>query len=111
MADSPEQQRANRTDHQFKPGQSGNPGGRPKGTVSLTAQLRRHLAENPDDVEAIIAAWVAKAKDGQFQHLQEMLNRLDGKVRDGLDLNANMTSSWPALMERLAARARGEGSA
>ena len=34
-------------EHQFKPGNNANPGGRPKGSVSLTTTLRRLLAEIP----------------------------------------------------------------
>jgi hypothetical protein len=43
----PENQLGNNREHlkpwQFKPGQSGNPGGRPKGTVSLKTYARKYL--------------------------------------------------------------------
>lgn len=34
---------------QFKPGQSGNPGGRTKGTISLKEYAKRYLAEMTDE--------------------------------------------------------------
>jgi hypothetical protein len=34
---------------QFKPGQSGNPGGKPKGTLSLKEYARKYLMELPED--------------------------------------------------------------
>jgi hypothetical protein len=48
---------------QFKPGQSGNPGGRPKGSVGLKARLRRILTENSGSVaEEVCQAFVDVAK-------------------------------------------------
>lgn len=34
---------------QYKKGQSGNPGGRPKGTISLKAYARKHLESMTDE--------------------------------------------------------------
>ncbi len=46
-------------DTRFKPGQSGNPGGRPKGAVSLTSRLRARLTDG--DAKTIIENLIALA--------------------------------------------------
>ena len=45
----------------FKPGQSGNPAGKPKGAKHASTKLRDAIAS---DLSAIVAALVEKAKDG-----------------------------------------------
>ena len=65
----------------FVPGQSGNPSGKRKGAVSITAALRRKLAEGTD-VEEIVDALIREAKAGDIRHIVEILNRIDGKVPD-----------------------------
>lgn len=51
-ADRPQVQASGRPlppiEHRFQPGQSGNPGGRPKGALPRTAMLRE-LARSPDE--------------------------------------------------------------
>ena len=51
-------------DSQFKPGQSGNPSGKPKGTVSPRTEIRKQLRANPSDLTAMVQAQVEKAKAG-----------------------------------------------
>ena len=73
-------------EHQFKPGQSGNPNGRPRGK-SITAALRRLVQENPDgqDLEkALSRVIVKKALEGDHKFVTTILERLDGKVADRL---------------------------
>lgn len=59
----------------FQPGQSGNPSGRPKGSVSPTAALRRSLTRR--DVEAIALTVIRKAKAGDQACLRILFDRLD----------------------------------
>lgn len=61
----------------FKPGQSGNPAGRPKGT-SVTAILRARLTE--EDKIAIADALIRGARAGEMDKLRELLDRTEGKV-------------------------------
>lgn len=97
--------------HAWKPGQSGNPGGRPKLDAD-TRRLRELTKEQFKELGSILLAgtdedlvrleaspdrsaltgWminvirVASSK-GDYQTLDSMLNRLVGKVKDELDIN------------------------
>lgn len=56
----------------FKPGQSGNPAGKPKGTKHATTAMREAIAA---DLPEIIQALATKAKDGDTQAASLLLSR------------------------------------
>ena len=67
----------------WQPGQSGNPKGRPKGKLSLTTALRQYLEDNPSRViELIQSLYRMATKGSNVQAMQEIFNRLDGKIAD-----------------------------
>lgn len=71
-------------ENQWKPGQSGNEGGRPKGK-SLTAVLRELLnqipqGDNKELKEAVVKALIKKALTGDTHALDIIFDRTDGKV-------------------------------
>jgi hypothetical protein len=69
----------------FKPGQSGNPKGKPKGS-GLTARLRKIVEESEHDVAGILLqAGVKAAIKGDFRFWKEILDRLDGPVTQKQD--------------------------
>jgi hypothetical protein len=68
---------ARKEETQFKPGQSGNPGGRPKGT-SITSVLRATLTE--EDKLAIAQKLIAGARAGEMDKIREIMDRTEGKV-------------------------------
>jgi hypothetical protein len=73
-------------DHRFKKGQSGNPGGRPKGT-SIEGQLRKRLSEGEAGdkiVESLITVALRQALNGDFRFWNSIIERVDGKVADRL---------------------------
>ena len=77
---------------QFKPGQSGNPGGRPK-LAPLSNACRDVLAKPvPDDPEnrtyaQVIAQTLAdKAVGGDLQAAREIADRAEGRPRQSLEI-------------------------
>lgn len=77
---------------QFKPGQSGNPGGRPKMKAwreALKREIERRASASAEDKLADGLAKIAKivvdnAELGDKDSWQEIGNRLDGKVAQAL---------------------------
>jgi len=81
----------------FKPGQSGNPKGRPKGAKGLTSLLREALerSETVEDEngnktqvktsEVIIAKLLDMAKKGNQKSIQEIFDRIEGKPKQEID--------------------------
>jgi hypothetical protein len=68
-------------EHQWKKGQSGNPGGRPKGE-SLQAILRRRLAEEHNGKpigEIVVDAMIKAAAQGNAAHMKEIWDRVEGR--------------------------------
>lgn len=67
----------------WKPGQSGNPAGRPKHKTLMEAIREQILAEgaNPS-IDDIAARYIASMHKGSFQHLKEYIDREQGKVPD-----------------------------
>jgi len=71
--------------HLWQPGQSGNPNGRPKGSVSLVGRLREHLEAHPEDVATIIKQFVELGKRpnlSQLSAIDKLMDRIDGKVAE-----------------------------
>lgn len=82
--------------YRFKPGQSGNPSGLPKGTVSLVAAIKKILREDPARLDALAAKVVERAEknlDGkEFVYVKEIIERFDGKVSDKVVIERNDTN-------------------
>jgi hypothetical protein len=91
-------ERGNKIGRQFHPGESGNPQGRPPGP--LTASLREALdADDGKMIETLAQVAIDKAKAGDFRYFREIMDRVDGKVTDRLDVTAdgNALTDCPGL--------------
>ena len=93
--------------HQFQPGQSGNPGGRPKGQ-SITARIRALLEQSIDldgkpleggrtlgDLLAEVV--LANALSGDVKAAKDLLDRLDGRSRQSVPEQGDTTVRDAAL--------------
>ena len=87
--------------HSFKPGECGNPNGRPKRTKLSDALIEKLAAMMPDAPEETIAEGVArvlieKALSGDVQAIREIGDRTEGKPPRKIELDARLTD-WREL--------------
>lgn len=88
---------------QLLPGNTANPNGRPKGSLSITALVKEELEKVPDGqkvsyAEALIKKMLHKAIiEGDTQTQKMIWNYIDGLPKGALDL----TSGGEALQEFL----------
>ena len=80
--------KGNKNGRQFKPGESGNPNGRPKGKT-LTERVRDVLDSNPDRAAAIVEAGVKAAESGDFQFWKYLCDRMEGTPAQTVNANVN----------------------
>lgn len=67
---------------QFVKGHSGNPAGKPVGTISPIAKVKQIFSENPEYFQEFIEAYIKDASNRK--HIVEML---DGKPRQNIGLD------------------------
>ena len=107
--------------HKFKPGQSGNPNGRPKGAVSLVKMIREKLVEVPPGqkksyAEGLIDATLRDAiqKDGQSRKLcweyvdGKAISRIAGAEGGPLQVEVEVTDEQSRNFARVALDAAAE---
>jgi hypothetical protein len=88
----------------FKKGESGNPSGRPKGIENSKTRMLRLLQltekiNNPvtgeleefSVLEQIDMMLIAKARKGDIRAIQELLDRIEGKAGQTLEVNQKNT--------------------
>lgn len=82
-------------ENRFKPGESGNPNGRPKGAISLVGILRAKLEECPKEMDKRTYAQllVQRALDialeeGDVGMIRDLFDRVDGKPQGSVDVTS-----------------------
>jgi len=93
----------------WKPGQSGNPAGRPK-IAPMTAALREAGAANDGErwKKAAEVLWSMALDDRDLAALKTIFERLEGKPAQAIALQVE-GSSLPELLARMAANATNTG--
>jgi hypothetical protein len=71
-------------EHAWKPGQSGNPAGRPRDQAESAAYIARRLRE--EFLDQAVDALKFHAVKGSAPHMIEALNRVAGKVLQELEV-------------------------
>jgi Family of unknown function (DUF5681) len=89
----------------FRKGQSGNPGGRPRSEISLTALLREALAEfdgadKETKARKIVDALVVAAIAGNVKAIEHAWERIDGPA-DRKPVSSGATEDVQSLREYL----------
>jgi len=87
--------------HKFKPGESGNPNGRPKGARNRSTLVREWLEvkqkeKNPltgqveelEQQDLITLALIKKAKKGDVQAYKELMDSAHGKIEQKTDITS-----------------------
>ncbi len=94
------------TDTKFKPGESGNPDGRPKGSKDKRTQYREMFR---DEAENLIKKAVEMAKDGDSSMMRLCIDRIvspyrarDQKVKLD-DLTGTLTDKGEKIIETMSA--------
>jgi len=90
----------------WEKGQSGNPRGKPKGAKNLTTQLKEMLnikikvvdeftgkEKKKSLAEIISQKLIKKAMNGDIKAIKEIIDRLEGKPAQSIDVNASVDST------------------
>lgn len=78
----------NRKPGTFKPGQSGNPNGRPPKGYSITEMMREMLASKPEIKDAIGKVIAQKAMEGDRDAIRLLWQYMDGMPSQSVDLTS-----------------------
>lgn len=83
---------------QWRPGQSGNPGGRPKGLIG--ASLHDYLTRNKGvKLEEMVKGAIESAIKGNPKALAVIRDSVDGRPAQSIDINANVTMTLADRLE------------
>lgn len=80
----------------YKKGQSGNPAGKPKGTVSITTAIKRELEKiSPEQKKTWLQLTVKRILDkavseGDVQMIKTLWNYVDGMPKQDIDVTGGL---------------------
>lgn len=80
----------------FKPGQSGNPNGRPKKIPEIDELLADVLGDG-DEAKAILQALITKAKKGDVRAAEVIFDRAYGKAKQDINQRTTIQDDRPDI--------------
>jgi hypothetical protein len=99
----------------FKPGQSGNPAGRPK-SITLSEAYRKQLAmideadpQKRTFAEVLAEQMIVRAKTGDVAALKEVADRVEGKAKQTITLSTDRREQVERAIDRMVERAASDG--
>ena len=95
-------------DTKFKPGQSGNPAGRPPGTISITTKIKQELEKCPEKdkrtyLELLVKRILQKAiAEGDQQMIRSIWNYIDGMPTEKQELEIGLNKEIKEVLDKVA---------
>jgi hypothetical protein len=71
----------------FKPGQSGNPNGRPKLPWSIREPIKEYLRKHPDKKRAFVEKLMAMSLGGDINAMKLVMNYMDGMPNQQIEMS------------------------
>lgn len=78
-----------KTSTSFKPGESGNPNGRPPKGYSITEMMKEMLANEPKVKETLGKVIITKALEGDITAIKTVWQYMDGMPKQSVELTGD----------------------
>lgn len=78
-----------KTQTSFKPGESGNPNGRPPKGYSITEMMKEMLSSKPEVKETLGKVIITKALEGDITAIKTVWQYMDGMPKQNVTLEGN----------------------
>jgi DNA-binding GntR family transcriptional regulator len=89
----------------FAPGESGNPGGRPKRAKlwqdAILRAIKRREQDDPQALEKLADKLLSQVDAGDVAAMREFGDRIDGKVAQALEMSGSLELSHEERLARL----------
>lgn len=72
----------------WKPGESGNPAGRPPKPLSITSKIKEYLERDIDEIARVAVAQLKQPGKEYVALLKEVLDRVEGKVASEVNIKS-----------------------